>query len=164
MPTPCHPTQTHYRDLRRTAERTGDWPALRREAITRLRDAAATHAAVADHLVAVLLEEGEPDDAWRAAIDHRDDLPDSRWQQLIDLRQHTHPAEMVEPLQRLIEKQLSTSTDKHRYDRVTRMVKQLRTAYRSSGDTAALRDFMDELRDRHRRKTAFLAKLDRAQL
>jgi hypothetical protein len=34
-----HPTQTHYNDLRRTAERTGEWPGLRDKAIGRLRDA-----------------------------------------------------------------------------------------------------------------------------
>jgi len=39
-----HPTQIHDNDLRRTAERTGDWPGLRDKAIRRLRDATTSSA------------------------------------------------------------------------------------------------------------------------
>jgi uncharacterized Zn finger protein len=70
-----HPTQTHDNDLRRTAERTGDWPGLRDKAIGRLRD-----------------------------------------------------------------------------------------AYRATGDTPGFGTYLDRLRDRHKRKTSFIAKLDRANL
>ncbi|TDD53356.1 DUF6880 family protein [Saccharopolyspora elongata] len=53
-----HPTAPHYSDLRRTAEHTGDWGSLRDEALQRLHHATAQRPAFADHLVGVLLDEG----------------------------------------------------------------------------------------------------------
>jgi uncharacterized Zn finger protein len=73
-----HPTQTHYHDLRRTAERTGEWPSLREKAIGRLRDATTGQPAFADHLIGVLLDESELDQAWQTALDHANGLPESR--------------------------------------------------------------------------------------
>jgi hypothetical protein len=41
---------------------------------------------------------------------------------------------------------------------------QLRDAYRATGDTPGFRTYLNRLRDRHKRKTSFIAKLDRANL
>ncbi|MBV8996654.1 MAG: hypothetical protein JO287_23785, partial [Pseudonocardiales bacterium] len=101
-----HPTQTHYNDLRRTAERTGDWPSLRDKAIRRLRDATTGQPAFPDHLLGALLNEGELDDAWQTAVNHANGLPESRWNQLIDQRQPTHPQDVIEPWQQLIQQRL----------------------------------------------------------
>jgi uncharacterized Zn finger protein len=109
-----NPTQTYYDDLRRTADRTGDWPGVRDKAIGRLRDATTGQPAYADHLIGVLLDEGELDKAWQTAADHTEDLPESRWHQLIELRQPTHPRDVIEPWQRLIQRRLDASTDKYR--------------------------------------------------
>ncbi|MGB8199321.1 MAG: DUF6880 family protein [Pseudonocardiaceae bacterium] len=159
-----HPTQTHYNDLRRTAERTGDWPGLRDKAIGRLRDATTGQPAFADHLIGVLLDEGELDDAWQTAVDHTNGLPESRWNQLINLRQPTHPRDVIEPWQQLIQQRLDASTDKYRYSKTIKMLRQLRDAYRATGDTPSFGTYLDRLRDRHKRKTSFIAKLDRANL
>jgi hypothetical protein len=159
-----HPTQTHYHDLRRTAERTGDWPALRDKAIQRLRDATTGQPAFADHLIGVFLDEGELDDAWQTAVDHADCLPESRWNQLIDLRQPTHPRDVIEPWQQLIQRRLDASTDKYRYSKVIKMLRQLRDAYQTTGDAPGFGTYLDRLRDHHKRKTSFIAKLDRANL
>jgi uncharacterized Zn finger protein len=159
-----HPTQTHYKDLRCTAERTGEWPGLRDKAIGRLRDATTGQPAFADHLIGVLLDEGELDDAWQTAVDHADGLPESRWNQLIDLRQPTHPGDVIEPWQQLIQRRLDTSTDKYRYSKAIKILRQLRDAYRATGDTPGFGTYLDHLRDRHKRKTSFIAKLDRANL
>ena len=159
-----HPTQTHYNDLRRTAERTGDWPGLRDKAIGRLRDATTGQPAFADHLIGVLLDEGELDDAWQTAVDHANGLPESRWNQLIDLRQPTHPRDVIEPWQQLIQRRLDASTDKYRYSKAIKMLRQLRDAYRATGDEPSFGTYLDHLRDRHKRKTSFIAKLDRANL
>jgi hypothetical protein len=157
-------TQTHYNDLRRTAERTGDWPGLRDKAIGRLREVTTGQSAVADHLIGVLLGEGELDEAWQVAVDHADDLLESRWHQLIELRQPIHPQDVMEPWQRLIQRRLDASTDKYRYGKAIKMLRQLRDAYRATGDETGFGAYLDRLRDQHKRKTSFIAKLDRANL
>ena len=159
-----HPTQTHYHDLRRTAERTGDWPDLRDKAIRRLRDATTGQPAFADHLIGVLLDEGKLDDAWQTAVNHANGLPESRWNQLIDLRQPTHPRDVIEPWQQLIQRRLDASTDKYRYRKAITMLRQLRDAYRATGNAPGFGTYLDGLRDRHKRKTSFIATLDRANL
>jgi uncharacterized Zn finger protein len=159
-----HPTQTHYNDLRRTAQRTGDWPSLRDKAIKRLRDATTEQPAFANHLIGVLLNEGELDNAWHTAVDHANDLPESRWNQLINLRQPTHPQDVIEPWQQLIQQRLDASTDKYRYSKAITMLRQLRDAYQATGDTPGFATYLDRLRNRHKRKTSFIANLDHANL
>jgi hypothetical protein len=159
-----NPTQAHYEDLRRTSERTGHWHAARDKAISRLRDAAAAQAGYADHLIGVLLDEGEPDDAWQVAVEHAEDLFDSRWHQLIYLRQPVHPRDVIEPWQRLIQRRLDASTDKYRYGKAVTMLQRLRDAYLAAGDATGFGTYLDDLRDRHQRKTSFIAKLDHASL
>lgn len=159
-----NPTRTNYVALRRTAERTGDWTDLREKALGRLHDAMAERPAFTDHLIGVLLDEGELDEAWRVALDHADAVPESRWHQLIDLNQPAHPAEVIAPWRRLIEQRLDMSSDKYRYGRAIKMLRQLRDAYRATGDNASFHAYADDLRNRHKRKTSFIAKLDRAKL
>lgn len=157
-------TQTYYNDLRRTAERTGDWPGPRDKAIGRLREVTAGQPAVADQLVGVLLGEGKLDEAWQVAVDHADDLLESLWRQLIELRQLVDPQDVMEPWQRLIQRRLDTSTDKYRYGKAIKMLRQLRDAYRDTGDETGFGAYLDRQRDQHKRKTSFIAKLDRANL
>ncbi|MFL6124006.1 DUF6880 family protein [Actinophytocola sp.] len=159
-----NPIKTNYDDLRRTAERIGDWPAVRDKAVSRLRDATAGQPAYADHLIGVYLDQGELDDAWQTAVDHVEVLFDSRWQQLIELRQPIHPGDVIKPWQRLVQRRLDTSTDKYRYGKAIEMLRRLRDAYRAVGDVARFGTYLDHLRDRHKRKTSFIAKLDRAGL
>lgn len=158
------PTQTNYHALRRTAERAGDWESLRNTAIGRLRAAVHTNPAYADHLIGVLIDEAELDAAWQVTADQPDAVLESRWQQLIDLRQRTHPADVIASWQRLIEQRLGLASDKYRYGRAIKMLRRLRDAYRATDDDAGFRTYLDDLQDRHRRKTSFLAKLDRAKL
>jgi hypothetical protein len=159
-----NPTRTHYDDLRRTAERTGDWPGVRDKAIGRLRDATTEQPAYTDHLIGVLLDEGDLDKAWQTAAGHAEDLPESRWHQLIELRQPTHPQDVIEPRQRLIQRRLDASTDKYRYGKAITMLRQLRDAYQAIGDPTGFGTYLERLRDRHKRKTSFIAKLDHANL
>lgn len=160
----AHPTRAHYRDLRGTAERTGDWPQLHARAINRLRDAAADRPGAVDHLILVLLDEDEHARAWQVATEYPDALGASRWYQLIELRQETHPGQVIEPLQRLIEQRLGDSRDKYRSKRAVTMLRRLRDAHHAVGNPARFASYLDDLRDRHRRKTAFLATLERAKL
>lgn len=62
-------------------------------------------------------------------------------------------------LQRLIEQRLANSGDKHRYARSIELIRRLREACRAADNEHGFAD----LRERHKRKTSFLAKLDRAE-
>ena len=159
-----HPVQSRYFALRRTAERTGGWPGLRAGVIGRLRDAVAAQPAFVEELIGVLLDEHEQHEAWQVAAEHADAVADSRWQQLIELRQPTHPADVIAPYQRLIDRRLGMTNDKYRYGRAVTMIRQLRDAYWATGDESGFHAYIEELRDRHKRKTSFLAKLDSAEL
>lgn len=44
------------------------------------------------------------------------------------------------------------------------MLRRLRDAYRAAGDQSGFQTYLDDLRHQHKRKTSFLAKLDRAKL
>ncbi|MGB6225663.1 MAG: hypothetical protein WBF76_09950 [Pseudonocardiaceae bacterium] len=71
---------------------------------------------------------------------------------------------MIEPWQQLIQRRLDASTDKYRHSKAITMLRQLRDAYRATRDTPGFGTYLDHLRDRHKRKTSFIAKLDRANL
>jgi tetratricopeptide (TPR) repeat protein len=158
------PNQVNYNDLRRTAERTGHWPGLRDKAIGRLRAAAIAQQAFVDHLIGVLVDDGELSEAWQAALDHADDVSEARLHMLVDLRQPAHPQDVIEPWQRLIERRLDVSTDKYRYSKVIKMLQRLRDAYQASGDAVGFETYLGRLRDRHKRKSSFITKLDHANL
>lgn len=115
-------------------------------------------------MIGVLLDEDEWDKAWQVAVSHPTVLHESRWQQLLDLRQPSHPTEVIEPLQHLIEQRLVTSSDKYRYTRAIKMIRRLRDAYYATGDNSGFATYIEGLRRRHKRKTSFIAKLDRAKL
>lgn len=159
-----HPIRRNYADLRRTAVALGQWDGLRDTMIGRLYDAAAQQAGYADDLIAVLLDEGDTDQAWQVGRDYADSLHASRWQQLIELRQPDHPADVITPLRRLIEQRLTDDRDKYRYDRAIKMLRQLRGAHRAAGCSDDFATYAADLRERHKRKTSLLAKLDRAGL
>ncbi|MPY97973.1 MAG: hypothetical protein GEU97_08225 [Actinophytocola sp.] len=142
----------------------GCWQDLQKAAVGRVRDAIDTNPAYAHHLISILLDEDEHDAAWRTAVEHADVIGEHRWHELIDLRQPTHPADVIEPWQTLIEQRLGATGDKYRYVRAVKMLRRLRDAYRAAGNPDGFPTYLGELRDRHRRKTSFIAKLDRARL
>ncbi|QGK70186.1 hypothetical protein GIY23_12200 [Allosaccharopolyspora coralli] len=158
-----HPVQSRYFALRRTAERTDDWPGLRAEALQRLRDAVAARSAFVEELLGVLLDEHEHAEAWQVAVAHDDVVSESRWKQLIELRQPMHPADVIEPWKRLIEQRLAMTSDKYRYRRAITMLRRLSEAYRASGNDTGFQLYLADLRHRHKRKTSLLAKLDNVE-
>jgi uncharacterized Zn finger protein len=159
-----NPIKTTYNDLRRAAERIGDWPGVRDKAVSGSgREVTAGQPAHADHLIGVYLDEGDLDEAWQVAVDHAEDLFDSRWQ-LIELRQPTHPGDVIEPWQRLVQRRLDASTDKYRYGKAVKMLRRLRDAYHAAADVTGFGSYLDHLREQHKRKTSFVAKLDHANL
>jgi hypothetical protein len=89
-------------------------------------------------------------------------IPESQWFQLIELRERDHPADVIRPYQDLIELGLERATDKYRYPKAIKTIRRLQDAYHRAGDDAGLAAYAADLRQRHRRKTSFITKLDNA--
>jgi uncharacterized Zn finger protein len=61
-------------------------------------------------------------------------------------------------------RRLDASTDKYRYGKAITMLRQLRDANQATGDATGFGTYLERLRDRHKRKTSFIAKLGQANL
>ncbi|MFD0855606.1 hypothetical protein ACFQ07_25415, partial [Actinomadura adrarensis] len=140
------------------------WPDLRDWALGVVRGRAQVDARYVNQLLNVLLDEDLLAEAWRLAVDHADRLHESAWFQLIERWEVDHPADVIEPYQDLVELRLGLVNDKYRYNRVVKTIVRLGEAYRRSGNEAGFHTYLTELRDRHKRKTSFMAKLDKAGL
>ena len=69
---------------------------------------------------------------------------------------------MVGLLRNLIELGIERTSDKYRYPKAIKALRRLRDDYQRAGDEAGFTTYLDELRQRQRRKTSFIAKLDAA--
>jgi hypothetical protein len=57
---------------------------------------------------------------------------------------------------------LERAGDKYRYPKAIKTIRRLHDAYRRTGDDAGFAAYVADLRQRHRRKTSFITKLDKA--
>lgn len=147
------PTREHYAKLRETASALRRWPEVRSWAVEVLR------AAPPDELVGALLDDGEVADAWVAA--EQDGCTPTRWLEVARLRAATHPAEVLPGYRALIEAG-ATRTGRRHYREAADLIRELRTAAQRCGQTEEAERFVADLRARHRRKSALLDELDRA--
>ena len=69
---------------------------------------------------------------------------------------------MIRPYQDLIEITLDRASDEYRYPKAVKTIRRLRDSYDRAGDTAGFAAYVADLRQRHRRKTSFIARLDQA--
>lgn len=88
--------------------------------------------------------------------------PESQWFQLIEVREKNHPADVIRPYQDLIEIGLERASDKYRYPKAVKIIRRLRDSYHRADDEAGFTAYLADLRQRHRRKTSFITKLDKA--
>jgi len=89
-------------------------------------------------------------------------VPESQWFQLIEVREQNRPADVIRPYRDLTEIGLERASDKYRYPKAVKTIRRLRDSYHRAGDEAGLAAYLADLRQRHRRKTSFIAKLDKA--
>ena len=82
--------------------------------------------------------------------------------QLIEVREKSHPADVIRPYRDLIEIGLDRASDKYRYPKAIKTIRRLRDSYRRAGDEAGFIAYVADLRQRHHRKTSFITKLDKA--
>lgn len=159
-----NPTAAAYRALTGTARRCADEPGDGAWAIGVLRAHVARQPAFAAELIAVLLAEGQLDQAWQAGLDYADRLSEPQLAELLDVRQATCPADVVGPYRMLIGRHILDAADKRRYQRAIALLPRLHAAYQALGDTNAFRAYIEELRAEHKRRPAFRAQLDAAGL
>jgi hypothetical protein len=151
-----------YLALRHAAQQAGNWTDLSGWALDLLRDRAHAEQWHVRELISVLVSEDLLDEAWAAAMANPGQVPESQWFQLIEVREQDHPADVIRPYQDLIEITLERASDKYRYPKAVKIIRRLRDSYHRAGDEAGFTAYVADLRQRHRRKTSFIAKLDKA--
>ena len=151
-----------YLKLRHAAQQAGQWPDLSGWALNLLRDRAQADQRYVRELISVLVREDLLDEAWAAAMANPAQVPESQWFQLIEVREKDHPADVIRPYQDLIEIGLAKASDKYRYPKAIKTIRRLRDSYHRVGDEAGFSAYLADLRQRHRRKTSFLTKLDKS--
>jgi hypothetical protein len=125
-----------YLKLRHTARQAGQWTDLSDWALGLLRDRAHADGRYVTELISVLVREDLLDEAWAVAMASPGQVPESQWFQLIEVREKDHPADVIRPYQDLIEIGLERASDKYRYPKAIKTIRQLRDAYRRANDEA----------------------------
>ncbi|MEV4690518.1 DUF6880 family protein [Micromonospora echinospora] len=157
------PTIDNFRSLLATVAETDQDAAHTEAALTVASERAAGQAEYLPHLIDVLILAGRDNEAWRTGLARWDEVPARQRVELVELRRRTHPAEVCEPYQALIDAQLLDSYDKRRYDRAITLLRNLREAYVATGEVTRFEAYLEALRAEHRRRPTFLAKLDAAR-
>jgi hypothetical protein len=151
-----------YLKLRHAAQQAGQWADLSGWALNLLRDRAHAEQWYVRELISVLVSENLLDEAWAAAMANPGQVPESQWFQLIEVREQDHPADVIRPYQDLIEIGLERASDKYRYPKAIKTIRRLRDSCNRAGDEAGFTAYVADLRQRHHRKTSFIAQLDKA--
>jgi hypothetical protein len=151
-----------YLKLRRAAQQAGQWADLSGWALNLLRGRAHADQRYVRELISVLVGEDLLDEAWAAAMASPGQVPESQWFELIEVREKDRPADVIRPYQDLIEIGLEKASDKYRYPKAIKIIRRLRDSYRRAGDEVGFTAYLADLRQRHHRKTSFIAKLDKA--
>ncbi|MFJ2198462.1 hypothetical protein [Streptomyces violaceusniger] len=98
------------------------------------------------------------------AIDRLDVLGTYLLQDLIEQHRAAHPADVIGPYRHLIASYLAETGNKYRYSYAVRHVKALRAIHHQLDTPDEFTDYLHDLRAEHKRKTSFLAQLDKAGL
>ncbi|HXL93265.1 MAG TPA: hypothetical protein VN969_30420 [Streptosporangiaceae bacterium] len=151
-----------YLNLRHAAQQVGGWAELADWALNLLRDRAGIDQRYVTQLISVLIREDLLDEAWTTAMANPNQLPESQWFELIELREKDHPADVIRPYGDLIEIGLERASDKYRYPKAIKAIKCLQDVYRRAEDEPGFAAYLADLRQRHRRKTSFITSLDKA--
>ncbi|MEV7093124.1 hypothetical protein AB0M80_09760 [Amycolatopsis sp. NPDC051045] len=155
------PGRETYAALREAATAGGKWTAQRRTALTRLRELAAEGVEPADELVRVLLDDGRPDEAWRACV--RFGASGELKLELADQRAADHPAETIPVFREQVE-ELIERKDPAAYQEVARRLKLLRTLHKRAGTPDEFTAYLAALVETHRRKTRLITEIRTARI
>jgi uncharacterized Zn finger protein len=165
------PCPERFADLKQRAERVGQWPVWREEALEFLRERAAAerkkHKGETDwgwgydsttgSLVEILLAEGQPDAAWREAAGA--ELQADEWLKLAEAREEKHPTDAADVYRRYVEYLMSGRLGNRYEEAVRYLVKAAKLAART-GRYAQFERYLTDFRARYKRKWSLMMLLD----
>jgi hypothetical protein len=157
----ARPDRETYAALREAATAAGKWTSQRRAALARLRELAAEGAEQAEELARVLLDDGRPDEAWRACV-RFGASPELRLE-LAELRAAEHPAETVPVFREHVE-ELIERKDPQAYREAARRLKLLRTLHKRAETPDEFTAYLAGLVETHRRKTRLITEIRAARI
>ncbi|MCR6486333.1 hypothetical protein M8542_26245 [Amycolatopsis sp. OK19-0408] len=155
----AEPGRETYTALREAATADGKWPAQRRAALVRLRERAAEGGA--DELARVLLDDGRPDEAWRACV--RFGASPELKRELAEQRAAEHPAETIPVFREHVE-ELIEHKDPAAYQEAARRLKLLRTLHKRAETPDEFTAYLASLVETHRRKTRLITEIRTARI
>jgi tetratricopeptide (TPR) repeat protein len=167
-----HPYLESYRQLERRAGAAGQWPAWRDRALSLIRERIAGKAAEPpghrlwlpgpsrDHslLVEIFLHEGDTDGAWHEA--ETGGCSEGLWLVLAKQRETSHPADSIRVYKGHVASLLRNTGDRV-YEEAVGTLEKVRELLARSGQEAAFRPLLTEVRATHRRKRNLMKMLDR---
>lgn len=146
------PCLDRYEALRRHAEPANAWPECRERAIGLLRDEPDR-----SELVRVLLSEGGVDAAWEEAVEGG--CTEDLWFRLAEERADGHPADAIPIFQRAVQRAIDRK-NKRGYREAVELMKEVKELMRRAEGPEAFRDYVEAVRNEHRRKRNLMALLD----
>ena len=153
------PSVTTYLELRTAAEANGDWARRRPSALERLRGA--DRFGGRGPVVRAQLAEGDLAGAWADAREGGCD--EGTWLELADASQERRPDEAIGVYRRLVEISLERADDTG-YKRVVDVLERFRATLEQHGRADELGPEVSRIRERYKRRTRLLTRLDRAGL
>ena len=151
------PSARTYGLLRAAGTATGTWAA------ERVTARAVLQGADLGGLVDVLLEDREPESAWRVMVEHPEwDPGPARLKKLAKARQKTNPSDAYEVYLRLADDVLKTA-DRGAYLEGARILRNAATAARAAGRVDEFVAHVAALRERYRRRPTLMSILDGAR-
>ncbi|MEQ0561454.1 hypothetical protein ABJI51_26375 [Amycolatopsis sp. NEAU-NG30] len=157
----AEPGRETYAALREAAQADGKWTAQRRAALARLRELAAESPERGDELARVLLDDGRPDEAWRACV--RFGASPELKLELAAQRAAEHPAETIPVFREHVE-DLIERKDPQSYREAARRLKLLRSLHKQAGTPEEFTAFVGALAETHRRKTRLITEIRTARI
>jgi hypothetical protein len=157
----AQPGRETYAALREAATHAGKWPVQRRAALARLRELAAEGVEHADELARLLLEDGRPDEAWRACVRFEASAQVTR--ELAELRATEHPAETI-PVFRAEVDELIERKDPRAYQEAARRLKLLRTLHKRAETPDEFTAYLASVVEPHKRKTRLITEIRTARI
>ncbi|MDQ7803928.1 hypothetical protein Q5425_09295 [Amycolatopsis sp. A133] len=155
------PGRETYTALREAAQAEGKWTVQRRDALACLRERAAEGAEQAGELVRVLLDDGRPDEAWRACV--RFGASGELKLELAEQRAAEHPAETIPVFREQVD-ELIERKDPQAYREAARRLKLLRTLHKRAGTSDEFTAYLAALVENHRRKTRLITEIRAARI
>jgi len=148
-----------YQRLAQVSSRAGLWESRRERArdVLRRGSAAARGGRDRSELVAALLWEGDPEEAWREAQEGgcRRDL----WLELAGRRERDHPADALEVYRAQIEPAIRHG-DNHTYAGAIEWLEKVQPIFDRLGQEEDFVELVRDIRDRHRAKRNLVKRLD----